>query len=71
MSARDFLGTVVSSLTNGRPMKCVRENVHTDNFNHRPINLYVDQKGRRFLSQNKWGTLRVAVPDNVTYNLKP
>lgn len=62
------LKQVAQLVTGGRPMKLIRDNVVKDPFGKKDAGLYLDQCGRRWLSQSRWGVLRVAVPDEVKFN---
>lgn len=53
----------------GRPMKLLKERVMDDAVNHKPVNLYVDRRGRRWIAQSRWGMLRERVPESVTFNV--
>lgn len=50
-------------------MTLLKPAVLEDESNHKPINLYQDHKGRRWIAQNRWGTIRERVPESVTFNV--
>ena len=49
---------LLPSILGGRPMTFVQYRF-TDVVVHKPVNLYVDHKGRRWLAFSKWSIFRV------------